>query len=381
LEGSIVDTRDGRRRPFRWQPGTVVFGSGVEADLVLPDSAVAAKHGKIEVTESGCQLTVEPGVPPVKVNSAITREATIDVGDVVRIGPFQLSLSGAGTEAPAAPPAPAAERPAAARPAAGARPAAARPATGARPAAAPARYAAPTRAAAPVARTSASRHAGTRAAAVEEESPEESRAAQRMRARTAPKADGRSLLVGGGILLGIVLLAVVFLNSGKAWSGLGDTSFPQERIAVQRMLSDCNFAAARQRVDELMTKTDDTSDKNKLIDLRDMVKKAEARYEDGKTELLRIRNTVGKREKYYIVNDDLPVFIAHHREFAPLVKEAEELSDELRKGKVSSPAPAAGTSEADLAPGETAPGFEKRADHAAGKDGNKDAPIKKDGGP
>jgi hypothetical protein len=27
------------------------------------------------------------------------------------------------------------------------------------------------------------------------------------------------------------------------------------------------------------------------------------------------------------------------------------------------PAPAAGTSEADLAPGETAPGYEKRAEH------------------
>jgi len=381
LEGSIVDTRDGRRRPFRWQPGTVVFGSGVEADLVLPDSAVAAKHGKIEVTESGCQLTVEPGVPPVKVNGAITREATIDVGDVVRIGPFQLSLSGAGTEAPAAAPAPAAERPAAARPAAGARPAAARPAAGARPAAAPVRYAAPARAAAPVARSSASRHAGTRAAAVEEESPEESRAAHRMRARTAPKADGRSLLIGGGIFLGIALLVVVFLNSGKSWSQLGDESYPQERVAVQRMLGDCDFAGAKQRVDELMSRTSDSSVKNKLIDLRDMVNKAKVRYDEGRKELDRIRNTVGKREKYYIVNDDLPVYISQHSEFKPLVLEAEQLADELRKGKVSSPAPAAGTSEADLAPGDTAPGFEKRADHAAGKDGNKDAPIKKDGGP
>ena len=62
----------------------------------------------------------------------------------------------------------------------------------------------------------------------------------------------------------------------------------------------------------------------------------------------------------------------------PLVKEAEQLGDELRRGKVSSPAPAAGTSEADLAPGQTAPGYEKRGDHAAGKDGNKDAPIKDD---
>jgi len=75
------------------------------------------------------------------------------------------------------------------------------------------------------------------------------------------------------------------------------------------------------------------------------------------------------------------VYISQHSEFKPLVAEAEQLADELRKGKVSSPAPAAGTSEADLAPGQTAPGFEKRNDHAAGKDGNKDAPIKKDGGP
>jgi hypothetical protein len=202
-----------------------------------------------------------------------------------------------------------------------------------------------------------------------------------MRARTAPKADGRSMLIGGGILLGIVLLAVVFLNSGKSWEQLGDESFPQERIAVQRMLGDCNFTGAKQRVDELMAKASDTSVKNKLIDLRDMVNKASTRYDDGRKELDRIRNTVGKREKYYIVNDDLPVYISQHSEFKPLVLEAEQLADELRKGKVSAPAPAAGTSEADLAPGETAPGFEKRADHASGKDGNKDAPIKKDGGP
>jgi len=364
LEGSIVDTRDGRRRPFRWQPGTVVFGSGVEADLVLPDSAVAAKHGRIEVMDSGCKIAVEPGVPPVKVNGAITREAAIDVGDVVRIGPFQISLSGAGTEAPAAAPPPAAVRPA--RPTAAGRPAA-RPAATARPA--------------PAARPSFSRHAGTRAAVAEEDSPEESRAAQRMRARTAPKADGRSMLIGGGIFLGIVLLAVVFLNSGNAWSQLGDESFPAERMTVQRMLGDCNFTGAKQRVDELMSKTSDTSVKNKLIDLRDMVNKASARYDDGKKELDRIRNSVGKREKYYIVNDDLPVYISQHSEFKPLVVEAEQLADELRKGKVSAPAPASGTSEADLAPGQTAPAFDKRNDHAAGKDGNKDAPIKKDGGP
>ncbi|HET6162896.1 MAG TPA: FHA domain-containing protein [Planctomycetota bacterium] len=372
MEGSIVDTRDGRRRPFRWQPGTVVFGSGVEADLVLPDSAVAAKHGRIEVADSGCKITVEPGVPPVKVNGAITREAAIDVGDVVRIGPFQISLSGAGTEAPATAPPPAAERPA--RPVA-----AARPAAGARPAARPA--VASSRAAAPAARPSFSRHAGTRAAVVEEDSPEESRAAQRMRARTAPKADGRSMLIGGGIFLGIVLLAVVFLNSGNAWSQLGDESFPQERLAVQSLIGECKFAEAKQRVDDLMAKTSDSSTKNKLIDVRDMVNKAKARYDDGRKELDRIRNTIGKREKYYIVNDDLPVYISQHSEFKPLVAEAEQLADELRKGKVSSPAPAAGTSEADLAPGQAAPGFDKRNEHAAGKDGNKDAPIKKDGGP
>jgi len=362
LEGSIVDTRDGRRRPFQWQTGTVIFGSGVEADLVLPDSAVAAKHGRIEVSDAGCKLTVEPGVPPVKVNGAITRAATIDVGDVVRIGPFQLSLSGAGAAAaPAAPPA--AER-AAARPAA-------RPAT--RPsAAATARPAAP-------ARSSSSRFSGARAAATDGDAPEESRAAARMRARTAPKADGRSLLIGGGIFLGIALLVVVFMNAGRSWEHLGDETLPNEKLAVQRMLGDCKFTEAKQRVDDLMTKTSDTSVKNQLIDLRDMVNKAKARFDDGEKELERIRNSVGKREKYYVVNDDLPVFIANHREFAPLVKEAEQLGDELRRGKVSQPAPAAGTSEADLAPGQTAPGYEKRNEHAEGKDGNKDAPIK-DGG-
>lgn len=360
MEGSIVDTRDGRRRPFRWQPGTVVFGSGVEADLVLPDPAVAAKHGRFEVTEQGCKVVVEEGGKPVKVNGISTHESDVEVGDVVKIGPFQLSLSSTA---------------AAAEPAAAPEPEAAAPPPPPRPA--------------PVRRPVASRHsaAAARGSPSRTEEPEldEAHAASRFRARNAGKqADARSWLIGGAILAGVALIAVGFIAfSGNPWSQLGDDSRMAEQAAVNDAIKACDFDGALAKIRDLLAQTKDSSIQNRLIDQRDRIEKHKANFNEGKRELERIRNTVGKRQTYYIVNDDLPLYMSTYGAYAPLVKEAQELSDELHQKKVSMPAPTA--SEADLAPGQAAPAFEKRNEHGQGKEGApKDAPIKdgsgKDGG-
>lgn len=337
MEGSIVDTRDGRRRPFRWQPGTVVFGSGVEADLVLPDPAVAAKHGRFEVTEQGCKVIVEEGGKPVKVNGISTHESDVEVGDVVKIGPFQLSLASAAAQAqPAAAPPP--PRPA------------------------------------PLRRPVASRHspAAARAATSHANDAEldEAHAASRFRARTAGKqADARSWLIGGAILAGIGLIAVGFIAfSGNPWSQLGDDSRLAEQSAVNDSIKACDFDGALAKVQDLIARTKDSSVQNRLIDQRDRIEKHKTLFNEGKRELERIRNTVGKRQTYYIVNDDLPVYMSTYGAYAPLVKEAQELSDDLRQKKVSSPAPTA--SEADLAPGTPSPNFANRPDRDKGKDGH-----------
>lgn len=358
MEGSIVDTRDGRRRPFRWQPGTVVFGSGVEADLVLPDPAIAARHGSFEVTDQSCRVVVEQGKKPVKVNGISTHESDVEVGDVVKIGPFQLSLASTAAAAPEA--ALAADEPEAAPPPPVRRPAA------------PSRHA-------PV----SARAAPSRAMAGRAADPEldESRAAARFRARNAgQQTSAQSWLIGGAILAGIALIAVGFIVfSGNPWAQLADDTMITEQSAVNEYIKNCDFDNALARIRDGMDKAKDSSVKNKWIDLRDRIERARNDFNEGRHELDRIRNTVGKRQNYYIVNDDLPLYINRYGQYLPLAKEAEQLREELRQGKMSTTVPA-GTSEADLAPGQTAPAFEKRNEHANGKDGTTDAPIKKDGG-
>jgi type III secretion system (T3SS) inner membrane Yop/YscD-like protein len=361
VEGSIVDTRDGRRRPFRWQPGTVVFGSGVEADLVLPDPAIAAKHGCFEVTEQGCKVVVEEGKKPVKVNGISTHESDVEVGDVVKIGPFQLSLASTAADAPA----PAEEAPEEAAPPPPPPPPVRRPA-------------APSRHAPASARASAAR---VRAPRGDEAELEESPTAARYRARAAgQQTSAQSWLIGGAILAGIALIAVGFIVfSGNPWAGLADDSMIAEQSTVNEYIKNCDFDNALARIHDGMDKAKDSSVRNKWIDLRDRIERARNDFNEGRHELDRIRNTVGKRQNYYIVNDDLPFYINKYGMYAPLAKEAEQLREELRAGKMTSTVPA-GTSEADLAPGQAAPAFEKRNEHAQGKEGSpKDPPIKDSG--
>src|SRR5262245_65034630 len=95
MQGVLVDTRTGRRRSFRWSSGAIRFGSGVDADLVLGAPEIASKHGTFQLSAQGCHVTVAEDAEPVELNGVPTRDGTIQIGDVVRIGPFQLAFSDA----------------------------------------------------------------------------------------------------------------------------------------------------------------------------------------------------------------------------------------------------------------------------------------------
>lgn len=81
---------NGRRIPFRaLTPGLFLIGSGPSCDLRLGDSGVPSLHSMIRVDETGAQIALLSGGPPLVVRGIHVHCADLTDGDTLEIGAFR----------------------------------------------------------------------------------------------------------------------------------------------------------------------------------------------------------------------------------------------------------------------------------------------------
>jgi hypothetical protein len=334
MQGQIVDTRDGRRRSFRWSAGTIKFGSGVDADLVLAADGIRPRHGSFQLAPDGCHVKVEADAPPVELNGMSTRDATLQVGDVVRVGPFQVAFSETAAPAPA-PAAPAAPPPVA------------RAAVGhaaASSAAAPARVAAPAYAArsaeVPVGtsreRLAAAAASGDSAALTEER---RARAQQRMKAKMAGKganSEGMKVVAIISGVIAIIWLGWSVFGSGSSWSHMGD-NFKAHCEAARQAVRRCDFDAADQKMADLRSECPDNDDSRaQLADVAKFIADTKVEYVKAKQDLEVLRNRLGIDHDKFVRYANIYIN-SYYQRFEPLCKEADKLVEMSAKGYTPPP--------------------------------------------
>jgi uncharacterized protein YkwD len=106
----LVDTRTGARRVVPFESQSMVVGSSIDCDLVLPGADVAAHQCRIEPAHEAVRIVDLGGEHETLLNGRPVGIAELHVGDVLRLGPFQLAVIPTVTTAPpvatAAPPVP-----------------------------------------------------------------------------------------------------------------------------------------------------------------------------------------------------------------------------------------------------------------------------------
>ncbi len=107
----LVDPRSGRRKVLDLGAQPLRVGSGVDCDLVLPDAEIAAHALTIQSGPDG--VVVEAAASSTFfLNERRTRAAIVHVGDVLKVGAFQLVVAPReAAAAPTAPPSPMARPP------------------------------------------------------------------------------------------------------------------------------------------------------------------------------------------------------------------------------------------------------------------------------
>ena len=305
MQGLIVDTRDGRRRSFQWNAGTIKFGSGVDSDLVLSAPGIADRHGAFEMTAQGCRVVVGADATPIDLNGAPTRDATIRAGDVLRIGPFQLAFSEAAARAPA--------------PAAAARPAAAAPAA----------------AAAPVRRDSGGSRVPDRDAVVMEQMVRRERASARARAKSAgqggPHSEGMKVVAVITGLIAFGLVGFLFFG-GNPWSKLAEGNYKSQISAAKIHMKNCHFDQAYELLDKIAE--DDRDDvqtavkdaRKELSDVKKAYAAAELEFETLKQKADSMTPANFERLAAIYMNN-------YQRRFPPLFDKAYDLNQLVKSGK------------------------------------------------
>ncbi len=92
----ILEEGDTRRR-FRLNEGRITLGSAADCALCLTASDVAAQHLEIICDGADVRIKVASGVQPVKIaGRAVTGEAVLRPGSVVKIGAATLTLEAEG---------------------------------------------------------------------------------------------------------------------------------------------------------------------------------------------------------------------------------------------------------------------------------------------
>jgi pSer/pThr/pTyr-binding forkhead associated (FHA) protein len=103
LELLLVDPRSGARRRVALSTPVATLGSDLGCEVVLSAPEVARHHARIESTPFGWQLVRQGSGTPVRVNDTSVEKAPLQSGDVLRIGPFQLTVLSVAAPSAASP--------------------------------------------------------------------------------------------------------------------------------------------------------------------------------------------------------------------------------------------------------------------------------------
>ena len=302
MRGLIVDTRDSRRRAFDWKAGTIRFGSGVDCDLVLGAPGIAEHHGAFETTGDGCRVVVLAEATPIELNGASTRGAALRAGDVLRVGPFQLSFSEATAKASAAPP----SRPAAAAP---------RPATAA---------------------AASSRRSPTAAAPeLTDAELRRERLASKVRAKNAgkggPNPEGMKAVA---IITGVIALAVLafMFGGGNAWSGLARGNYKSHLEVARIKMQKCEFDDALKSCDDIL-KEDDRNEVTIAVEkVRTEINNTKKKYAVAELELVTLQQQA-ESKSLDAFQRLAAIYINNYPRFTPLLDKAYALLDLVKSGK------------------------------------------------
>ncbi len=110
LEGVV----GGVRRIYPLAGGEVSIGRGTNNSIVLADTSVSRRHARLVERRGAWEIEDQGSTNGVAVNGETRDHARLAVGDVLRIGAFELQVVAARDAAPAAMPAPRAAAPSAA---------------------------------------------------------------------------------------------------------------------------------------------------------------------------------------------------------------------------------------------------------------------------
>ena len=305
MRGLIVDTRDSRRRAFDWKAGTIRFGSGVDCDLVLGAPGIAEHHGAFETTGDGCRVVVLAEATPIELNGASTRGAALRAGDVLRVGPFQLSFSEATAKAAAAAP----SRP----PAAAARPAAA------------------------AAASSSSRRSSTAAAPeLTDAELRRERLASKVRAKNAgkggPNPEGMKAVA---IITGLIALAVLafMFGGGNAWSGLAAGNYKSHLEVARIKMQKCEFDDALKRCDDVLKEDDRNEVAIAVEKVRTEINNSKKEYAALELEFVTLQQQAESKSLDAFQRLAAIYMNNTHRRFGPLFDKADALLKLVNSGK------------------------------------------------
>jgi hypothetical protein len=299
----LLDTQGGARRAVPVADPVLLIGSAIDCDLVLPGAGVAPRHCKVELSEAGLRLIDLGSSHETVLNEQAVGRANLNVGDVIRIGQYQLTVLPAAAAAPLPEPAP---EPAPV--AAASAPPAARPAGASRPAARP-----------------AARGGGDVRGA---------------RARGAAASQGSP----AAVLLGIVAVicaigGAVFIVGGGDDGDLGGASaaaFQSQSAQVMQLDGECRFDEALTLAGSLLRSASGTALETVQQQVRN-IELRKKRYADGRAELDALKRRVAADLRGES-RGDVDRFVDRHSDLRPLADQAEKLLAELEEREKKSSA-------------------------------------------
>lgn len=280
----LFDTKSGARRAVPLSDSVLIIGGAIDCDLVLPGGDIAPKQCRIELADGALRVVDLGSDHETLLNEQPVGRALLNVGDVLKIGAYQLTVLPAAVATPAAPspadPAAPAPAPVAARPRAAARPA-----------------------------------------------PRDERAAPRTRS-SAKRGSPAAALFGAIAVLGLLAGAVMIFGGGD--DGPSDSTRQRQQAQIAKAIelnSECRFEEAIAQLASVIG-GDDSAEKLAALEQERAIKLRKKRYDEGKVDLDALRRRVAS-DLRGDSRGDLVRFIDRNSDLAPLADQGQKLLDDL----------------------------------------------------
>ncbi len=303
----LFDTKSGARRAVPIVDRVLLLGSAVDCDVVLPAADVGGKQCRVEVIDGGLRVVDLGGGHETLLNEQPVGRANLHIGDVLKLGPYQLTvLPAAPSASAAAAPDPAPVAPDPEPKARSAAVPAAAPRSGSRPAA-------PLQAAPPPAPRGAPANRG------------ESRAPVRSR----PKKDSTATVIGAIVVVGMVIGAFVLFGGG------GDRPDPELGMRKQKLEQaiqlngECRFDEALALVSQVVGGSSG-EERAAAIEQERRIKTRKQRYAEGKRDLDALRSRVAGDVRGSTLGD-LQRFRDANADLAPLLEQVDTLIAQIEE--------------------------------------------------